>query len=157
MSGRVTCTPKRICRWWSGNSDIPISKGKSCWMWQEATNRKFSDALVQSVYRTVARSCGARTRLCNWQHNCASHDEENVSINCAISQLHVFMWPHWRRRLWNLRRKSSSSLLPLQPSHDTTGHRKTVPLQLTSESLGSHFTCDQRREHDATAHDTHSI
>ena len=28
---------------------------------------------------------------------------------------------------------------------------------VTSESLASHFTCDQHRKHDATAHDVHFI
>ena len=49
------------------------------------------------------------------------------------------------------------------PRHDRpsqNGATSTVcvfPSLVTSESLGSHFTCDQRREHDATVHDTHSI
>ena len=52
---------------------------------------------------------------------------------------------------------------PTVPRHDRpsqNGATSTVcvfPSLVTSESLGSHFTCDQRREHDATAHDAHSI
>ena len=52
---------------------------------------------------------------------------------------------------------------PTVPRHDRAsqdGATSTVcvfPSLVTSESLGSHFTCDQRREHDATVHDTHSI
>ena len=52
---------------------------------------------------------------------------------------------------------------PTVPRHDRPsqdGATSTVcvfPSLVTSESLGSHFTCDQRREHDATVHDTHSI
>ena len=53
----------------------------------------------------------------------------------------------------------------LQPLHDTIVHRKNGGTStvcvfrslVTGESLESHLTCDQHREHDATAHDACSI
>ena len=68
------------------------------------------------------------------------------------------------KKFKNLPRRLFPSL-PLQPSHDTTANRKNggtstvcvFPSLVTSESLGSRFTCDQHRKHDATAHDGHSI
>ena len=162
-------TCKCRCRWWSGNSDIPISKGKSCWMWQEAAQIASSVMHRRKVCIELSRGpCCARSCLCSWQRSCVSRAEENVSINCAISQLPVFMWLHWRPRLQRSSRTCDADCPPPSLSNRPTTRQATVKnggtstvsvfLSLvTSESLGSRVACDEHRKHGVTAHDARSI
>ena len=142
MSWRVTCTPKRICRWWSGNSDIPISKGKSYWMWQEAA--QIASSVMHRRTECIELSPGprgARSCPCSWQRSCVSRAEENVSINCAISQLQVFMWLHWRPRL---QRSSRTCDADCPPPSSVPRHDRPSQKRWQVNCLCVPFACDER-------------
>ena len=152
------------------DSDIPIAKRKIV---VDATtsgpNYKFSVTLAYRVCRTVAGSVWPANPSVQLANTTVRHEMKKMSASIERYHGSSCSCGHSRRptsakKFKNLRRKSF--LLPppspTVPRHDRPsqdGATSTVcvfPSLVTSESLGSHFTCDQGREHDATAHDTHT-
>ena len=84
----------------------------------------------------------AREPVCATGNAAVPHMLKKTSAStCAISHLQVFVWAPVAtasaKKFKNLRCQSSTSLLPLQPSHDTIGHRKNGASKLSVCTLPS--------------------
>ena len=128
-------------------------------------NYKFS---VTECVELSRGPCGPRTRLSTCE---AAVPHELKKMSASIERYHGSSCSCGQAgdRVCKEIQELATQIVPLLPPSPTVprhdrpsqnGATSTVcvfPSLVTSESLGSHFTCDQRREHDATVHDTHSI